>query len=370
MRILYVTASDPNNRKSWSGVLWSINRELKKYFEVDYFQVSANSPMWFQMKSKMVGLSGYHTMYSHSIARAKKSSKDLTKFLNGKHYDAIFVIDAACLAYVKTDIPIVYYSDGIASRMIDYYWKGLSERTKKEANQVQKLALNNSKLCIVTNKWAKAGAITDYGIPENKIKIVHTGANIETEELLKIEHDEINLLFCGVDWVRKGGEIAVETVRKLTTMDPTRHYVLHMYGCNPPILISDDNIILYGFLNRDMPEQRKIFEELWGKADFFVSPLLADCAAASFCEASAYSVPSVTYDTGGIGDHIINDYNGYRLPEGSEPEKFAQVIIDWLSAPGKLEELKKNAHSLYKTDLNWNTAGTKIRDLLVEVATK
>lgn len=364
-KLLYVTSSDPANRKSWSGVLFSLNRELSKYFEVDNIIVPAIPPLGFKIINKISKtISGKGQSYSHSIARAKKNSKKLNEYLKNKKYDAIFAIDAASLAFVETDIPIVYYSDGIASKMIDYYWFNMTKKAVYEANYVQRKALENSTKCIFTNNWARMGAIDDYSISPNKLNIVHTGANIENDEVVRIEHDNINLLFCGVDWVRKGGDVAVGTLRELTKMDKTRKYVLHMYGCKPPYEIIDENIILHGFLNRDIPEQRAIFERLWGEADFFISPLLADCAAASFCEACAYSVPSVTYDTGGIGDHVINDYNGYRLHEGATPKEFAEVILKWINTPGMLETLKKNARYLYETDLNWVEAGKQIRDII------
>lgn len=363
-KILYVTAHNPENRKSWSGVLWSLNQELKKYFEVDNLIVPVTSPLSYKIRGKITKIiTGSSASYSHSISRAKTTSKIVNDYLSGKHYDAIFVIDAACLTYVKTDIPIVYYSDGIVSKMVGYYWTNLSKQSIKEANFIQKRAVDNSTFCIFTNKWAKQGAIDDYGVPEEKIKIVHTGANVE-QVIKGTPHQNIHLLFCGIDWDRKGGDIAVGCVRALEKMDPFHKYVLHMYGCHPPYEIKEDNIILHGFLNRDIPEQREIFENIWANADFFISPLKADCAAASFCEACAYGVPSVTYDTGGVGDHVINDYNGFRLPEGSSPEQFAKKIVEWIETPDKLNELKSNAKRLYEEDLNWQVAGRKIRDIL------
>lgn len=373
-KILYVTSSDPSKRTSWSGVLFSINMELNKYFDVDNLILPVYDGLISKIYNKLIKLiTGKETLPAHTVRRAKKSSRKLERTLLKDHYDAVFAIDPSSLAFSKTSVPLIYYSDSVVSSMIDYYWFNVSDRSVKEANKVQKLALENSSKIILTNNWAKKSAEEDYGISPDKISIVHTGANVEIDDLLMDimeknndtkEKNTINLLFCGADWERKGGDIAVETLRELNKQDKTRKYILHMYGCTPPSEIKDENIRIYGYLNRDNEEQRKIFLDLWKKADFFISPLKADCAAASFCDACAYGVPSITYDIGGIADHVINDYNGYRLPEGSSPSDFANKIIELTTDSKVIDKLKKNSIQLFKDDLNWEESGKKIRDII------
>ena len=372
-KILYVTSYDANSRKSWSGVLYSINQELKKYYDVNYLVVANPvGGVLDKIKNKISKVfTGKGGLYSHSVKRALMSTKLLVDELSKEHYDAVFAIDCSCLYGVKTDVPIIYYSDGLVSVMIDYYWSNMKKSAIDEANQIQKVALEKSAYTILTSQWAKDAAIRDYGINPEKVRIVHTGANVEEQEFKGIQgvnckdsDKEINLLFCGVEWERKGGDIAVETARSLKKIDTNRRYVLHMYGCTPPYEITDDNIKLYGFLNRDDPEQKKTFYDLWKNADFFISPLKADCAAASFCEACAYGVPSITFDTGGIADHVINDFNGYRLPVGSSAEDFARKIIELVTNKETLNKMKANAREYYLEDLNWQVAGRKIKEII------
>lgn len=364
-KILYVVSGDPSSRKSWSGVLFSIKRELEKYFIVDYVIIPTEPTFGFKVKNKITRtFFKKNWMYTHSLERAKIGSKLIENKLSESNYDAIFAIDAAALTFVDTDVPVVYYSDGIASKMINYYWFNLSKGSIKQINFIQQKSLDNSDVCVFTNKWAADGAVNDYNVPNENIKIIHTGANLENDNFESVEHENVNLLFCGVDWDRKGGDMAVQTLKSLNKLDPTRKYVLHMYGCNPPYEIEDENIKLYGFLNRDISNERKVFDKLWSEADFFVSPLKADCAAASFCEACAYSVPSVTFDTGGIGDHVINDYNGFRLPVGSNSDDFANVIIGWMDTPGKLDEMKKIQDIFTKPILTGRSPGKSLRKLL------
>ena len=372
-KLLYVTIEDPFSRKSWSGVLFSIKNELIKYYDLEYLVIplSRNFFVRFYYKIKYV-VTGKQTRREYTMRRAKKTSKILSDKLSNGKYDAVFAKEISCLAFVCADIPIISYSDSTTASLMDYYYHNVSECSIRTANYIQKKSFDNSSHIIMTNKWAMDSAIRDFAISPDKITIVHTGANIEDDIYQQIEHREkleqnvVNLLFCAVDWNRKGGDIAVDTLRTLNKIDSERKYILHIYGCTPPYNIIDNSIKLYGFLDRDDEKQRGTFYKLWENTDIFIAPVKADCAAASFCEACAYGVPSITYDTGGIADHVVNGFNGYRLPTNANPSDFANKIRELMDDPHKLNEMKMNSRRLYEDDLNWRVAGIKIRDVIME----
>lgn len=132
----------------------------------------------------------------------------------------------------------------------------------------------------------------------------------------------------------------------------------------PPRKLNNEHIKIYGFLNRNIPEQQELLISLREKADIFILPTQAECAGIVFCESSAYGIPSITYDTGGIGDYVINGENGYRLPIGASGKEFARVIMDLVNSPGKLNEMRKNAKEMYSKELNWNHLGDIIHSVL------
>ena len=125
----------------------------------------------------------------------------------------------------------------------------------------------------------------------------------------------------------------------------------------------DDNIEVFGLLNRDIKEQREKLEYLRKISDIFVLPTHAECAGIVFCEACAYSMPSITYDTGGIPDYVINDYNGYRLPLESKGRDFADAIIK-IQKDGKMQMLQDNAGKMYNDDLNWKHFAQSLKEII------
>ena len=121
---------------------------------------------------------------------------------------------------------------------------------------------------------------------------------------------------------------------------------------------------MYGFLNRNNETERNLLNQLRAEADLFLLPTKAECSGIVFCEACAYSLPSLTYDTGGISNYVINGENGYRLPLSAGGADFAKKIRDIINNGDELTRLKKNARRKYEDDLNWETAGRRISEVI------
>lgn len=359
--------SSPQNRTSWSGTNYSVYQQLKQYFNVDFFVAKAKiyNSNWFSVIRDVL-VSHKKPNWEFSKPVSKKLGKQIDKYLMGKSYDCLFVIGAPPMAYLKTKIPVVYFSDAVFSSMVNYYWYNFSDQGIEDGNFIQKKCLERADKIVLTSKWAKDAAIKFYNVNEDKIDIIHLGANIEVEKIIHKPHENINLLFVGVDWNRKGAQTAIDCVRYLNNMNNGKSYILHIVGCKAPYEVDDKNVIFYGFLNRDKEEDRTLLDGLREVADIYILPTKAECSSLTFAEASAYGLPSITYDTGGLSDYVINDYNGYRLPLSSTGKDFAEKVLEILKSD-KLSTMQKNARELYENDLNWQTFGKKVSEVIEKV---
>jgi glycosyltransferase involved in cell wall biosynthesis len=63
--------------------------------------------------------------------------------------------------------------------------------------------------CLTSTPWVKASIVSDYGVPEAKVTPVGLGANIVCRSVPK-NWDQPKLLWVGVDWDRKGGDLLLE----------------------------------------------------------------------------------------------------------------------------------------------------------------
>jgi glycosyltransferase involved in cell wall biosynthesis len=183
-----------------------------------------------------------------------------------------------------------------------------------------------------------------------------------TNELVFDRSDTCRLLFLGVEWDRKGGDIVLETFRLLKQKGINVH--LHIIGCIPPVDISaEKNITNIPFLDKNKEEDSRQLHAIFLETDILFLPARAECAGVVFSEASAYGIPSVTTDTGGISSNVKNGVNGYALPFDAKPEEYATVIKELFLHTELMVNMKKNSRHYYDDHLNWQSWGKQFKQI-------
>lgn len=371
MKIAYVLTDDPHDKRSWSGTCYSLLCQLERFFEVDVVRIDYEPTLWerlaMSLRRRWASLAK-RDVGPERLYYARAIGREVSARIATGNYDAVFLLGMENGAYAKIDIPVVYYSDCTFHLMVDYYYHGFSREAIRNGERLQRRVLENSNVCMFSSDWAKDDAISHYGIPSERCVVAHLGANVEVKNLQRNNHPKstVNLLFIGAEWERKGGDIALDCVKQLNAEAGGVSYVLHIVGSQPPFEITDSNVRLHGFLDRNDPKQAAHIEALCREADLFILPTLAECAGIVFCEASAYGIPILTYDTGGIGSYVVNGENGYRLPIQATARDFADMARKLLSSPAKLAYMQRRAVELYKDHLNWDALGEKIWKVIVE----
>ena len=208
------------------------------------------------------------------------------------------------------------------------------------------------------------------GYDPKKTYVIEFGANIDDTDLVPNTRkytagEPVTILFSGVEWKRKGGDIAVETVRQLNEQGIRARLVIAGIRELPRQYEGLPYIDYVGFLNKNDPEQYRRYVQLWQEAHLFLLPTRAECSAIVYCEASAYGVPIFTYDTGGTGDYVIDGVNGYRLPLSAAAADFAACIKRNLNA-ASLQALHEGGLRMYKEKLSWKAWSRRFREIMEE----
>ena len=212
--------------------------------------------------------------------------------------------------------------------------------------------------------------MNDYGYDPKKTYVIEFGANIDDADLVPNTRkytagEPVTILFSGVEWKRKGGDIAVETVRLLNEQGIRARLVIAGIRELPRQYEGLPYIDYVGFLNKNDPGQYRRYVQLWQEAHFFLLPTQAECSAIVYCEASAYGVPIFTYDTGGTGDYVIDGVNGYKLPPAATAADFAACIKRNLNT-ASLQTLHEGGRRLYKEKLSWPAWSRRFREIMEE----
>jgi glycosyltransferase involved in cell wall biosynthesis len=178
-----------------------------------------------------------------------------------------------------------------------------------------------------------------------------------------------NFLFIGVDWVRKGAAIAIETITRLNDMGMPA--TITIVGCQvPPGITLPPFVIHHPFISKDREAGKGKLRGLYENADFFLLPTLADCTPVVFSEAASYGLPVITTDVGGCRSVVIDGETGYCL----QKEHFVAEAIKRIAAlwrdEGLYETFCWQAFCHYKKELNWDAIGKKAVTALQQLLRK
>jgi glycosyltransferase involved in cell wall biosynthesis len=372
MKVGFASRWTPLDKKSWSGTSYYSYQQIKKYYEVEifHFQWPWRVREWLTtQKSLNRKIFKKHTSVEFLKSYARYFSSQLQKELKKRPVDMLFVsASPQLIAYLKTDIPIIHMTDATFQQLQGYYPKfsNLVSYNIRQGIELDKRAFANASHCMLASDWNKNSAVNDYGIDANKISVVPCGANMDMipaiTDLNLNTSGQCRLLFLAVEWGRKGGDIALETFRLLKQKGINPH--LHIIGCVPPYdLSSDKRITIIPFLDKNNQEGLNQLHNIFLQTDFLLLPTRAECAGVVFSEASAYGIPSITTNTGGVSSYVQDGINGYALPFDAGADIYAQKIEQLVLDPQAMKNLKLSGRKYYDEKLNWNLWGRQFQQI-------
>jgi len=369
-KVAFLTLEDPLDNLSWSGIYFRMFDSLKNEFDevVPLGPVKLPKTIIRILRlCEILTLRFFKKTYlkDRSLLYSVACAFIIKRKLRNKNFDAIFApTSSPLIAHLKTNVPIFNYSDATSHLMVNYYeyFSNLSNFSLKESNNIEKNAILKSCASIFASDWAARDAIATYHSKIENTFVIKMGANIKTvpREIFlekKLSQKTCNLLFLGVDWERKGGDIAFKTLELLLDQGFDAHLIV--CGCIPPV--KHPGMTVYPFLNKNLESDYEIFTQLLEDAHFLFLPTRAECAGIVYCEAAANGIPSITTDTGGVSSYVINSLTGYTLPLSATAEAYAEIIKTAFNNKELYTKLSQQSRKQYFNDLNWEVWAEKVR---------
>ncbi|MBD2434058.1 MULTISPECIES: glycosyltransferase family 4 protein [Fischerella] len=284
--------------------------------------------------------------------------------------------NAQTIAYLECKQPIVLWTDAPQTVLIDFYsiFSNFCNESKRHVYALEKAALDRSKLVIFLSDWAAENAIKIYGIQPSKVRVVPWGANIECNRTYEDIHNIVEskdtrycrLLFIGVDWLRKGGDTAVEVAKELNEIGLKTELIV--VGSEPPISETFPNYVKFlGFINKYTTEGIKQINELFCTSHFLIVPSRAETYGHVFCEANSFGLPSLATNVGGIPTIIKDGVNGKTFSVNSRVEEYSTYIADLMSNYSEYKRLACSSFHEYQSRLNWLVAAKTAKQLIMDL---
>jgi glycosyltransferase involved in cell wall biosynthesis len=306
-------------------------------------------------------------------------ARQITRKLRQEPVDVIFSHGTIPISLLDCQVPIVFWSDTTFAGMIDFYpgFTNVQRESLGHGNRMEQAALSRAALAIYSSEWAAGTCLDHYQVDRARVEVVPFGPNFEEKWTVE-EIDALirarsvqtcRLIFSGVDWQRKSGDLALRLAEALNRAGLRSE--LAIIGCRPP---QEKNLPEYvkvvGYLDTTTPAGRREYEAYLARTHFLVLPTRADCSPRVVYEANAMGVPCITSDVGGLPTTIRKDVNGAMFPaDGRFVQSAADYILGFMQPGADYAGLAARTVRYHKERHTWDISARRIVTLLERLCT-
>jgi glycosyltransferase involved in cell wall biosynthesis len=379
MDIAFVSTYNARDVSQWSGLGYYISNSLENSGnKLEYIgDVTARPTLQnFVKKAYYSKVKHKKFFYERTVAMAKEYSDNVAARLAGSKSKYVFSPGSIPIAFLKTDRPKIFFTDATFASWLDYYEpsSNLSHDIIRQGHEIEKQALDSCALAIYSSEWAAQSAIQFYGTDPAKVKISPFGANFKDDfskaDVLQFisgrDQHKLKILFNGVNFIRKGGDIVMAAVQILR--EKGLDVELHFVGLPAlPFKNIPDFVINHGYLKKAVPAEKALLESLYQTCHFLFLPSKAEAFGCVFCEASAFGMPSISRKTGGIMSAIIDGVNGFTLDNTASADEYATLIYSYFIDKEKYHQLALSSYNEYNDRLNWKSIGAALTGMIEQL---
>lgn len=223
------------------------------------------------------------------------------------------------------ELPFVHVTDATPEFLRDAYgWQ-----IPPEADILEARIAKRAMATVYSSDTIARRAGQDLGLPGFDPDIIPFGVNIDALPEIcpkKSPLDRLELLFVGLDWMRKGGDIAIAALDALR--DGGRDAHLSIIGTCPERHRNRPDVTYLGYLDKNRPRDTAKITAAYNRAHLLLLPSRADCTPMVISEAMAHGTPVIATDIGGVGSMIRASGGGRTMPEFSKPRDWAAMVMD------------------------------------------
>lgn len=229
---------------------------------------------------------------------------------------------------------------------------------------IEKYGMEQADQIIAVSHYTKNNIVRYYGIPAEKIKVVHNGIYIEESSTTtrKVKSHKM-VLFLGRITQQKGPCFFIEMAKRMLAKKPEVQFVLVGTGDLLVEMIEKTaslrigkNVHFTGFLDSER------VKEIYALADVYMMPSVSEPFGLSALEALAYQVPAVIAKQAGVAEVLHHTL----VDDFWDTEDLAAKILALL----EYRSLRETSLAYARDDLQrltWDKAADKIIDIYNQV---
>lgn len=369
MRLALISHGPPNDPRHFSGIPWHILQELRRQghvVEPFFAEPAAWALTWADFKNRLslkFTAQPHHPEADVWILRTR--SQRVNKKIHAFAPDAVLCAGfPEAAAALSTSYPLYIWMDALfptVRRYYPYFRHYYSERDALTLQRLEDCVLQRTKKIWLSSDWAAEEAKVDFPQAASKISVQSFGANLAEPPSPNVVEQSIaarplsppTLLFFANEWDRKGGDAAVETVKRLRAKSCAAKLVVVGITERPKSVLKEPWLEWVGRLDKNKPEERQRLQNYLLNSTFLLLPTTADCTPIVCHEAAAYGLPVLATNVGGLPSTVETGKTGMLWPLEHFINEASTWLLNILPDRVRYEAMARAARYRYDNITNW-----------------
>lgn len=352
LKLGFLTPHNPYDRRAFSGTAFFAARALERHRAIDLRILGTHRPPGWLDRFFPQG---------ETIAPARPALAGL---------DAVVGLVATSLlarvADVAPNLPLIHITDATPAFLRDEYgWAVPGHADRTEARLVTRAAAT-----VYSSRTIGDRAGADLGLPGLRPETIPFGVNLDSVPDIcpgKPSLNRLNLLFIGLDWMRKGGDVAVAALDALRAAGQDAE--LTIVGRCPANVQTHPRVTYAGYLDKNRARDMARLTRLLSRAHLLLLPTRGDCTPMVMAEAMVHGTPVIATDTGGVGAVMGGPGAGLLMPRFASPSDWATAIGEMTRDPDRYRFYSETAFDRARTELTWTSWSDAVARLAQGVLT-
>lgn len=276
----------------------------------------------------------------------KRTDAAIRKLKDVKHYDV--VLQTSSIPFITNPINKHYcifidFTMKLAEREYPQWSTFHSEKDKNLWLELETKTYHNADCVFTASNHTKQSLIEDYKIPSQNILVVYEGVNIAKIPDIKKDYSNRTILFVGMDFERKGGDVLIKAFLEVKKVIIDAKLII--VGSNPRI--DHPDILVKGYITREE------MLNLYSTSAIFAMPSICEPFGLVFLEAMAYKLPCIGTTNDAMPEIIENNVSGFLVPP-YDHMSLANKIVLLLNDEKLMESMGKKGQERVKERFTWD----------------
>jgi alpha-maltose-1-phosphate synthase len=379
MNILFLCEGDAESWRSWSGISKSLVDQLRADgHRVDVGDVDLDGPdRWLAAAATISrGRRRWGTRYHLSAVPFRLRSRRANRHVRGRRNQVDLILQIGATFNVRRDagVPYCVCSDSNI-RMAQYGAPSgysdaapLTEKSLAAITQRERQVYQGAAALFPLSERLRRSFIDDFGIPPDRVRAIYAGPNLDPARLpsaavAPAASRPPTILFVGLQFHRKGGDLLVESFRRLRTRVPSARLLLAGVPCGT---VDEPGVTCLGALDKNVPSGAAALANAYASADVFALPTRFEPFGIAFVEAMHFGLPCVGPKAWAVPEIIADGETGYTVPVDdcdALTNRLWRLLSDRALARTMGEAGRARAHGLF----TWPRVIARMTDVMTAV---